>query len=191
MGTKLGGRNDFGSFSRMASSFKRISFGNVPAPVRDTFIETAVVSALSPSASTAPVNEARNVTGHESDSKPVEASDSSSHQSLSKVTGSPSRLPAQGLVHELRIMPAIAEEKCLSDDGRTSPGVAPSRLSVTVPAAAPVKERRLGGNERQQEKHEGVGDDKEEETVVAVIGKYLGRLPLSKLKIVIGAIYFC
>lgn len=34
-------------------------------------------------------------------------------------------------------------------------------------------------------------DGKEEETVAAVIGKYLGRLPLSKLKIVIGANIVC
>lgn len=146
MGPKLGGRNDFGSFSKMASSLKRISFSNGPAPVRDTLNENAVVSALSPSAPAATVNEVDNVTGHESDSKPVEASDSSSHPSLPKVTGSPCLLPAEGLAHELKVVPAEAEEKCVMGAGRTSAGVAQSRLSVPVPAAATVRERGSGGN---------------------------------------------
>lgn len=96
------------------------------------------------------------------------------------------RFNITGLGKESSHTPALGDEKCTPGDGHVRAGVDLPRIPGPVPATTADGERGSGGNGRRVEKEEGSDDRKEEKTATAKIGEFLARLPLSKLKIIIG-----
>lgn len=117
-----------------------------------------------------------------SESARAQHSSSQLPSALASVSTSASRAPTPALAPALASAPVA--------------GVGPSGMLDPAASTASVEEGRSsrGGGERRQKdkKEESVeGEEEEEEkTAAAVIGEILGRLPLSKLKIVIGTFSF-
>lgn len=130
------------------------------------------------------------ITGLESNCKPIKESESSHELRTAQASDSFRVVPGKGLVHESCHTPASAEGKCASGDEHARAGVDLSKISGPVVATTPVGERETGANGSRREKVESSDDRKEEKTATVVIGKFLARLPLSKLKIIIGANYY-
>lgn len=204
MGSNVAGQNDSGSFSRMDRNRKEITPVKAPASVQDAVSGNGAASAFRPSAAAAGYatsdgnyltgqkrETARSddfyITGLESDCKSIEESESSHDLRISRASDSFRGVPGKGLGHESSCTPASAEEKITSRDGRIRTGVNPSTISVRVAAPTPARERESGGSGSREGKEESSDYGKEDKTATVVIGKFLARLPLSKLKIIIGA----